>query len=193
MLCANISRHLSIKIKLLDSVVRAVKSNWRNWYRHRSHIHCFGNGTFIGNKPDSKHFLTRIQQYNNYYCFQMTSFEALKANFIQRSRLVYWKTMNFYQHLSVAKYVGGLQLKWCINWKGVKYICNSTNCQKQPEVTRQYIGDRGMAVLTMCFESYVVELNSGTKNNPLYNILYYIIFSGSDLYKRKFNKINNKW
>ncbi|KAF0766391.1 Uncharacterized protein FWK35_00004200 [Aphis craccivora] len=31
-----------------------------------------------GNGPDSKHFLTHIQQYNN--CFQMTSFGATKVN-----------------------------------------------------------------------------------------------------------------
>lgn len=30
-LCANIVRHLSLKMKLLDCVLRAVKSNWRQW------------------------------------------------------------------------------------------------------------------------------------------------------------------
>jgi hypothetical protein len=34
---ANIAWHLSFKIKLMECVARAVKSNWRHWYRYQSH------------------------------------------------------------------------------------------------------------------------------------------------------------
>ena len=41
-LCANIARHLSLKMKLMVCVAQAVKSNWRHWYRYQSHyIHYF--------------------------------------------------------------------------------------------------------------------------------------------------------
>jgi hypothetical protein len=64
--------------------------------------------------PDSIHFLSHIQKYNN--CFQMTSFGATKViqdNFMPTFKVSIMRNNKILPPRVGAKYVGSFQLTWC--------------------------------------------------------------------------------
>lgn len=102
-----------------------------------------------GNGPDSKHFLTNIQQYNS--CFQMTSFGATKVirdNFMPTFK-VSNETGNCYKHVVSAKYIVSFQSTLCkLHW----YL-------QMPKATRNECvteePDQVMAVLATYFAGHM--------------------------------------